>query len=729
MTSKKIVYYILAAFITGNLLLIYVQYNSAKNINALIDGNQKLLDEFRVEKELQELGTDIVTVENKVRGAVDAGDTAHMETLENQITDVQANLGKLQKINDDDSSVKFIDELDLLVREKLKFSNQILDTFHIKGKVAAERFIYASQDRGLSTRIALVSDKIDSSRQQLLAALTGSIDKSGQQARTWGTLLITFVLISGAALFWSIVNRIGQQNQLINQLDASEKKVREAAQVKENFLTNMSHEIRTPMNAILGFTNLLKKRQLDNDAKVYVKAIEGSGENLLTIINDILDLSKIEAGMMRIESIPFSIRGLLHSIETMFREKMLEKKLTYHFNVQESVPDILEGDATRLTQVLVNLISNSIKFTQKGTITVDIKNDGINEEHIRLGIIVADTGIGIDKEKLSAIFERFQQAEDSITRKYGGTGLGLSIVNDLVALQYGTIEVESEPDKGTTFHVIISYRISAEQQPISSKSEAVLTSHPAFENTHILVVEDNEINQSLVEHLFKNWQLSFDMVNNGRKAVDILQTKKYDLILMDIQMPEMDGYTATKEIRDQLRLTTPIVAMTAHALSGEREKCLAAGMDEYISKPIREDQLYRMIVQFTQANVALPEKPVVTDSDQPYKYINLGYMREVSNGNKEYEKTITEQFMEAIPENLLALDSGIHQKNAILLAQIAHEMKTSISVMGLNDILQPYLDAIEYDNLDETALRQKIAMVKEICTAALEEARQFYQTF
>lgn len=730
MTSKRIVYYILAAFITGNLLLIYVQYNSAKNINALIDGNQKLLGEFKVGKELQELEKDIITVANKVRGAVDANDTSRVEGLEKQVTDVQANLDKLQKINDDDNSVKFIDGLDFYVREKLRYSDQILDTLHLSGKAAAERLIRNPRSRELTEQIAVYANKIDSSRQQLLSAITNSIDKSGQQARTWGTVLITLVLISGAALFWSIINRIGQQNQLIEQLDASEKKVREAAKVKENFLTNMSHEIRTPMNAILGFTNLLKKKELDPDAGIYVQAIQGSGENLLTIINDILDLSKIEAGMMRIESAPFSIRGLLYSVETMFREKVREKKLQFHSTVEESVPDILEGDATRLTQVLINLIGNSVKFTQKGSITLAITNEGINDGSIQAGIAVTDTGIGIDKEKLAGIFERFRQAEDSITRKYGGTGLGLSIVKDLVFLQKGDINVESEPGKGTKFSITIPYKISIDQQAIPVKTEPVVSSHPSFEKVHVLVVEDNEINQSLIEHLFKGWKLSFDMVNNGKQAIDKLRTTGYDLILMDIQMPEMDGYTATQQIRHDLKLDTPVVAMTAHALPGEREKCLSAGMDEYISKPIREDQLYRIIIGFTQQEQShsLPANSKAVVDTPGYKYINLQYMREVSNGNTEYEKTVTEQFLEAIPEDLQALEKALDQKDFTRLSQIAHNMKTSVSVMGLTDLLQPYLDDIEYGKTEETLLYQKIAAVRNICFSAMEEASHFYRT-
>jgi signal transduction histidine kinase len=382
MTSKKIIYYILAAFIAGNLLLIYLQYNSAKNINGLISGNERLMYEFGVENELRALEKGVHAVENGVLQTITKRDSVDLQGIECQVAEVEKDLGMLQKINDDDNSVRFIDQLDTLVRQKLLFSHRILDTFHRAGKGAAEDLFATPQNAQLTLDIMATARNIDSSRQQLLGTLTNTIDRNGREARTAGMVLIILVLISGAILFWFIINRIGQQNQLIRQLDASEKKVREAARIKENFMANMSHEIRTPMNAIMGFTSLLQKREKDPVSTGYVQAIQSSGDSLLTIINDILDLSKIEAGMMRIERTPFSIRELLYSVETMFLEKVKEKGLQFTTQVDDSIPDTLNGDATRLTQVLVNLIGNAVKFTQQGKITVVISNEGVQEKNI-----------------------------------------------------------------------------------------------------------------------------------------------------------------------------------------------------------------------------------------------------------------------------------------------------------------------------------------------------------
>ena len=728
MTGKKISLYILAAFIAGTVLLIYIQYNSSKNIDSLVAGNQNLIDEFKLNAQLKALEKDIVTVESKVRTIVATGDSSNMHGLQNNFHEIDKDLNVLKKIADDDSSDVYIDELISLVQQKLLRNRQILDTFHLAGKARTEIFIANSNDNMLTDSIITVANKVDSSRQVHLSTTNLSIDKSGEKARQFSTILIVFVLIGNAVLFWYIINIIRKQASLIMQLNISEKKVKEAAQLKENFMANMSHEIRTPMNAILGFTNLLQRKNLDGESKEFVQTIQRSGENLLAIIDEILDLSKIEAGMMRIDSSPFSIRGLLNSIEVMLRPKATQKQLQLYFKTDNSVPDILEGDAFRLTQILVNLVSNALKFTDEGSVTVSVSSEVLSGELINTRITVSDTGIGVEKDKLQHIFGRFQQAEDAVTRKYGGTGLGLSIVRELVLLQNGTIEVDSEPGKGTTFNLVIPYKISIPAAKAAAVLESKIPAAVYFDHQYVLVAEDNEINQSLLRHLFKSWNLKFDLVNNGKEAIEKLRTKNYDLILMDIQMPEMDGYTATQEIRENLKLTTPIIAMTAHALAGEREKCLSYGMNGYLSKPIRELQLHNLIAQFTPVEIpgTLPSESIAGHGG--YKYINLQYMSEISLGNIEYEKTVTQQFIDAIPIDLLMLESASQDNDTNKLRQVAHNMRTTISVMGLNEILQPYLDAIEYEDHNQESFAGIFESVNLICKTAVEEARQFLLT-
>ena len=726
MVGKKIIFYILAASIVGTFVLLYVQYNSSKNITLLIDGNQKYLDEYHINSELKELEKDVVGIESNISDVISTNNPEDLKGMDVKIAKVDTDLDHLQQISDDSVTVKKIDELDSVVQKKILFSKALLTSFYTEGKGPAEKLIATQRGKRLMDSIYHVARNIEASRLAVIARLTASNINSGKKAQRFNTILLVLVLVFGAALFWYIIN-------IIQKLILSEMRVKESAQVKENFMANMSHEIRTPMNAILGFTNLLQRKTLDKESKEYVQTIQKSGENLLTIINDILDLSKIEAGMMRIETAPFNMRGLIHSIETMFRGKATEKGIGIISVIDESLPETLEGDATRLTQIMVNLVGNAIKFTQKGSVTIAITNEGEKDNVINTGIIITDTGIGISKENLDKIFDRFKQAEDSITRKYGGTGLGLAIAKELIVIQKGRVVVESEPGKGTNFHITIPYKIASTAVAATFRNQDNTIKQADVAGVYVLVAEDNEINQSLIMHLFKSWNLLFDLVNNGKEAIEKLAAypDKYNLVLMDIQMPEMDGYTASQLIRHQLKNDIPVIAMTAHALAGEREKCLTYGMSEYISKPIREQELHDLITRLAQTKPlsVLPPSTAKKEDICSYTFINLSYMKEISGGNKEYEKTVTEQFIEAIPEELAAMEKAWKSSDIIQLQQLSHNLKTTVSVMGLNEKLQTFLDALEYQNLKEATFQQNFQSVTAACDGALTEAKQLYACF
>jgi signal transduction histidine kinase/ActR/RegA family two-component response regulator len=759
MTSNRFIYYILVAFIASSLLLLSMQYNSRNNLRRLIGGNEQLMIELNASSELRQAERNIISTESKIRAAVATGDTAYLDGTDQQIAEAKANLDSLRSKLHNDSIRMWLDGLSALATQKGLLKDQVLSEFHTTGRFPPGILINSPLARRDSNKIEKLTRKILESRRQELTSLEAAVTQSGRRLQRLETLLVLFGVCSGALFFWFIINRIIHQNKSIRKLDASEKKVIETARIKENFLANMSHEIRTPLNAILGFSNLLKARNKDPQVAEFAQSIRQSGENLLTIVNDILDISKIEAGMIRIESAPFSIRELIHSVGTMFGERVREKRLTLETSIEGAVPDRLEGDATRLTQILVNLIGNAIKFTDRGVIGVRVcagergergergelgelgergergERGEPNERSFPVKVIVSDNGIGIPHEKLAAIFDRFQQAEDSIARKYGGTGLGLSIVKDLVLLQKGTIAVESRENEGTTFTFTIPYAISTEPFSDEKQQEQPAIPFGGAGNIHLLVVEDNAMNQSLLRHLLSGWQLSFDMVDSGAKALEALTRQSYTLVLMDIQMPEMDGYTTVRMIRQQLRLDLPIVAMTAHALAGEREKCLSQGMNGYIAKPIRETDLYNLIKQLSG-----PEDDLVTEKpaspanwpdkdDIPvYAFIDLLYMKQISNGNIEYERCVTEEFIEGIPKDLVALESARREKDTNLLKRTAHDMKTSTSIMGLSERLQASLDELEYEDLPEETLLERIAFIRTVCLNALQEARHFYST-
>jgi len=393
--------------------------------------------------------------------------------------------------------------------------------------------------------------------------------------------------------------RFREQLQIAkNNAEQATQKAEESNKLKEAFLSNMSHEIRTPMNAIMGFSDLLFKKKLGEKEKEYVKIIKSAGENLLTIINDILDISKIEAGMVTFEQHPFSIKEIFKSLNVLLMEKAKEKKLELSFNYDESIPDVLLGDNIRLTQIIVNLVDNAIKFTKEGSVHVYAKVLKNENENTLMEFSINDTGIGIPKDKLEFIFERFRQAETHTTRKYGGTGLGLSIAKQLVQLQGGTLSVKSKINEGSEFSFFISYKKSLQTQVLSD----VIEKKYNIENLSkikILLVEDNQLNVLLISSLFSENNLKIQVAENGSDCIEKLKETKFDIILMDMEMPVMNGYEAASIIRNNMKNNIPIIAMTAHAMTGEKEKCLSLGMNDYISKPIDANLLFEKMYNLT----------------------------------------------------------------------------------------------------------------------------------
>ncbi|HEY0029396.1 MAG TPA: PAS domain S-box protein [Bacteroidia bacterium] len=396
------------------------------------------------------------------------------------------------------------------------------------------------------------------------------------------------------------------ENELIEAKSNAERateKAEESNKLKEAFLANMSHEIRTPMNAIIGFSDILSKGKLLEQEKEYVRTIKTAGENLLTIINDILDISKIEAGMMTFEEHTFSVKEIFKSLNVMLMGKAKEKDLELVFNCADNIPDSLLGDPTRLTQIIINLAGNSIKFTQKGQVEVNVNvieavKGQYEEGTTLLEFSVIDTGIGIPSDKLEHIFERFRQAESHTTRKYGGTGLGLSIAKKLVELQGGTLTVKSEFKVGSTFSFCIPYKKSVKAPPAAEISGHKFNMEE-LSKLNILLVEDNQLNVKLILSLFSEGNLKLQVAENGSVGIEKLKENNFDIILMDMEMPVMNGYEAATIIRKELKNNIPIIAMTAHAMAGEKERCLSLGMNDYISKPINANLLFEKMYDLT----------------------------------------------------------------------------------------------------------------------------------
>ncbi len=370
-----------------------------------------------------------------------------------------------------------------------------------------------------------------------------------------------------------------------------------ATQAKQQFLSNMSHEIRTPMNAIIGFTKVIMKTELTIKQKEYLQAIKSSGNTLIVLINDILDLAKVDAGKMTFVNAPFKIFDSITIILHLFKTKIEVSNLELVKNYDSRIPEIVLGDSVRLHQILINLLSNAIKFTLKGKITVDVILKSQDDEKVNLEINVSDTGIGIPMNKVNAIFENFEQATPITSSLYGGTGLGLAIVKQLVEKQGGTISVISKINEGSTFTFYLSFQKTTTKLLVENE---VIRNEAKFLNLKILVVEDVKLNQLLMSTILDDFNFEWEMADNGQIAIDKLLTKKFDIILMDLQMPVMNGFEATKHIRNNMKLKTPIIALTADVTSVDFEKCKIAGMDDYISKPIDEKVLFTKILDLVK---------------------------------------------------------------------------------------------------------------------------------
>ena len=403
------------------------------------------------------------------------------------------------------------------------------------------------------------------------------------------------------------VNGIAIFGQDKTQQKAEERRILESkfeaertAKAKSEFLSNMSHEIRTPMNAIIGLSDLLLKEKMSDKQMEKIKTIKYSADNLLVIVNDILDFSKIEAGKIEFEAINFDIYSRIYEIQKTFIFKAEEKGIGLKVEINDKVPQFLIGDPYRLNQILLNLLSNAIKFTQKGFVSLCVDLIKETEDQVGIEFSVSDTGIGIPSDKLNLVFESYTQAYSDVTRTFGGTGLGLAITHQLVKLQDGNISVESEPEVGSTFKVSISYPKGHHvQDTISDEQIAELFEKRDFHGMPVLVVEDNLVNQFVARQILELWNIDVDCASDGLEALKLLEKRDYSLVLMDLQMPVMSGYEATKFIRDKTNKMknpqVPIVALTADALPETRKKVIQEGMNDYLVKPIEQEDLFAKI--------------------------------------------------------------------------------------------------------------------------------------
>ena len=502
-----------------------------------------------------------------------------------------------------------------------------------------------------------------------------------------------------------ITDRVNAEQQLRHAKLAAESAVR----ARELFLANMSHEIRTPMNAILGMSQLLAKTVLLPEQDSYRQAITTSAEHLLVIINDILDLSKLEAGKMTLEEMGFTPTHLLAELEQTLHYKAVEKGLLLRTRVAATVPPVLIGDPYRIRQVLLNLAGNAIKFTEAGrvTVTCDLLSTDA-EGRAAIEFRVADTGIGIEPEFVRSLFQEFSQEDPSVTRKYGGTGLGLSISRNLLRLMGCEVEAESVKGMGTVMRFVLPLPVGTPADLVA-KDPLPPNSHllPGLRAKRVLLVEDNRFNRQIAKTFLDHAFVDVTEAENGAVAVELAKTQDFDLVLMDIQMPVMDGYAATALLRQQLGLSVPIVALTANAIKGEREKCLDAGMDDYLTKPFREDELLRKVSRWvlspaesapppavapvpeTAPPAAAEPAPAAGPAAATAPLYQTDELLHVGQGDLGFVRFMLETFVESCDEAIAGFAQAVRAADVRQLRATAHTLRPNLTHLRALHILPP----------------------------------------
>lgn len=508
--------------------------------------------------------------------------------------------------------------------------------------------------------------------------------------------------------------------------EIAKDKAEDAVKSKQQFLSNMSHEIRTPMNAIIGFTKVVLKTDLTNKQREYLNAIKISGDTLIVLINDILDLAKVDAGKMTFEQTPFKMMSSISSMLHLFEIKIQEKNLELIKIYDQTIPKILVGDPVRLHQIILNLVSNALKFTNVGSITVGVKLLEQDDKKVVIEFSVKDTGIGIAKHQLKRIFENFQQASSGTSSLYGGTGLGLAIVKQLVESQGGKIEVISEIAEGSTFKFSLEFQKTHE---INTKEVDQIEINNQIKNIKVLVVEDIALNQLLMKTLLDDFGFERDIASNGKIAIEKLKDNTYDIILMDLQMPEMNGFEATEYIRNEMRSNIPIIALTADVTTVDLEKCKAVGMNDYLAKPIDERILLSKIIGLVNKSSLSNTIPDVKKETKRIKQTDLTYLLAKTKSNPAIIMEMISLYLEQTPALILSMKESLINKDWHLLHAAVHKMIPSFAIVGIHKDyenmarkIQDYAISQEQNhNIDEM-----VANLVDVCNDACEELKQEY---
>ncbi|MEI9943547.1 MAG: ATP-binding protein [Chitinophagaceae bacterium] len=653
-------------------LIAAAQVLANRNINGLVKGNKEAAITFTINNRLQDLINLSFELESKISSVEKP--VNYRASLIDSLNVLGYNISVLKEVDLAKEAVQKFNQLNQFTNRQLNISTQALQLLKDGKNNESKKIIDSLRMLRLTDSIYSSALAIEKFLEKDLQATFDNNTKVSSRLSAYNKILAILAVGAIFILGTIIINRHIKQQQLIAALEKAKTDAQQLSKIKDQFLANMSHEIRTPLNAITGFSKILSQTPLNPQQQQYTYLINGASNNLIHIVNDILDISTIEAGKLRIDQREFSIENVLQTVENMFSNIAQQKNLNYSQHIEESIPSNVKGDPDRLLQIIVNIVGNAIKFTKAGAVRTVVSKEKEEAGKTWIKFSVRDTGPGIPKDKQQIIFKRFEQMEgndDAIK----GTGLGLSIAKSITELMNGSIHVDSELGKGSVFSVVLPFN-NVDDPSRTSVPKELPNQAVVYEDASVLLVEDNKVNQLLMEHALANAGLRIETAGNGRDAVELIKQKKYNLILLDIQMPVMDGYETIDVVRNKIKDTTPVIAMTAYVSPGEKQKCLDAGMNGYLSKPVDFPAMHSLLGEYLVVKSEGKKIHSTIESGQ------VDFLLELTGGDKTMAKKIVENIITEIPGAIKKLQASKQKNGRAELKSTLHYLVSTFSPLG-----------------------------------------------
>jgi signal transduction histidine kinase/DNA-binding response OmpR family regulator len=715
---------IVLALLLGLTLTFVIHFFSSTSIRHLLASDEKVMFNFALDNALEDLDHQLISLESNLRSYIISDADGLLAEIGSNMASAQSKMNLITDMvvvipgQSDD-----INRLDGLLTKKIDFTAAVLDSFSRSGEEAAIALVNTQEGLRLRDSIIRITSRL---RQLERQNITQTIELNRNEAQEVSRIDYMSTLLAAGMVLLAIfffLRAIEYRKTIQSKLEEARLEAERSAEIKEQFIANMSHEIRTPLHAMLSFSEILSESRLDSKQKECLEGILRSGENLDTIVNDILDFSKMEAGMVQLEKIPFQLEKIWANLELLFTAKAQAKNLKLSFECLPGSESIILGDPTRLNQILINLISNAIKFTETGGVQIVgyLRREAGKDQVLE--VRVSDSGIGIPEDKIDAIFERFRQGDTTTSRRFGGTGLGLAIVKHLIELQGGQIHCHSILGQGSTFTFRIPYETATEAHQRDTEAVINVPALGSLTGGRILLAEDNRLNRQILSMHLKDWGYDFDLVENGLEALALAGRFAYDLIMLDIQMPGLDGYQVARQIREKGHTSVPIIAITANSGVEEKKKCLAAGMNDCLQKPFRKKDLLQVFHQHGRpAAEARSEAMAITQNEAPASVlIDFEYLSSITKGKTDRRREMATLFLEQAPREFADLEKAALENDYDQLARLAHNMQSTVAYMGMARSLGDTLRQLETQARQRTG-RHRILELLENLSSQLQQA-------